>query len=183
MTRRTAFLLHMCVLTGVTGTNSSDLVRLSRGKTMTILFVDDEPEYRLVTKTVLASEGFNVVLAENGEDALNKLHEEDIHFIVSDIYMPVMDGIRFHRAVRALPKFEKLPFLFISAFDDQHTLDAVQDPRYDGFLRKARPTEELVEWVRYLATPEGSRGKLPAGSMRSKLSNQQRGGFRGGPFI
>ncbi len=88
---------------------------------MTILVVDDEPEYRLVTKTVLLSEGFKVVLAENGEDGLKKLEEGDIDMVVSDIYMPVMDGIRFHRALRACPKFEKLPFLFISAFDDQAT--------------------------------------------------------------
>jgi CheY-like chemotaxis protein len=150
---------------------------------MTILVVDDETEYRLVTKVVLTAEGYNVVLAENGEDALRKLQEEDIDLVVSDIYMPVMDGIRFHRAVRGFPKFAKLPFLFISAFDDQHTLEAVQDPRYEGFIRKARPTEELVEWVQYLTTPEGSRGKLPPGAGRSKLTNQERTGFRGGPFI
>lgn len=149
---------------------------------MTILVVDDEPEYRLVTKTVLLSEGFKVELAENGEDGMKKLQEADIDMIVSDIYMPVMDGIRFHHAVRACPRFEKLPFLFVSAFDDQHTLDAVQDPRYDGFLRKARPTEELVEWIRYLTAPEGSRSKFPPGGARSRLTNGQRG-FRGGPFI
>jgi len=150
---------------------------------MTILVVDDEPEYRLVTKTVLMSEGFKVVLAENGEEGLKKVEEGGIDLIVSDIYMPVMDGIRFHRALRACPKWEKLPFLFVSAFDDQHTLDAVQDPRHDGFLRKARPTEELVEWIRYLTAPEGARSKLLPGGARSKLNNQQRGGFRGGPFI
>lgn len=150
---------------------------------MTILVVDDEPEYRLVTKTVLLSEGFKVVLAENGEEGMKRLEEGGIDIIVSDIYMPVMDGIRFHHVVRATPKFEKTPFLFVSAFDDQHTLDAVQDPRLDGFLRKARPTEELVEWIRYLTAPEGARSKLLPGGTRSKLTNHGRNGFRGGPFI
>jgi len=148
---------------------------------MTILVVDDEPEYRLVTKTVLLSEGFKVVLAENGEDGLKQLEGTPIDIVISDIYMPVMDGIRFHRAVRALPKFEKLPFLFVSAYDDQHTLDAVQDPRFDGFLRKARPTEELVDWIRYLTAPEGARSKLVPGGSRSKLNGER--GYRGGPFI
>ncbi len=150
---------------------------------MTILVVDDEPEYRLVTKTVLLGEGFQVELAENGEEGMKKLQEADIDLIVSDIYMPVMDGIRFHHAVRGTPRFEKLPFLFVSAFDDQHTLDAVQDPRYDGFLRKARPAEEMVEWIRYLTAPEGARAKLLPGGSRSRLTNQKRGNFRGGPFI
>ena len=148
---------------------------------MTILVVDDEPEYRLVTKTVLLSEGFKVVLAENGEDGLKKLEEGGIDMVVSDVYMPVMDGIRFHRALRACPQFEKVPFLFISAFDDQATLEAVQDPRRVGFLRKARPTEELVEWIKYLTTPDGAKGTLPPGATRSRLNDQR--GFRGGPFI
>ena len=148
---------------------------------MTILVVDDEPEYRLVTKTVLLSEGFKVVLAENGEDGLKKLEEGGIDMVVSDVYMPVMDGIRFHRALRACPQFEKVPFLFVSAFDDQATLEAVQDPRRDGFLRKARPTEELVEWIKYLTTPDGAKGSLPPGATRSRLNDQR--GFRGGPFI
>jgi CheY-like chemotaxis protein len=114
---------------------------------MTVLVVDDEPEYRLIMRSVLMSEGWEVLLAENGEEALEKLREMKVDLVISDIYMPIMDGIKFHRTVRALPEFEKLPFLFVSAFDDQHTLDAVKDPRYEGFLRKARPVEELIEWI------------------------------------
>lgn len=150
---------------------------------MTILVVDDEPEYRLVTKTVLLEEGFTVEVAENGEDALQKLQGADFDIVVSDIYMPVMDGFRFHHVVREIPRFEKLPFLFVSAFDDQHTMDAVQDPRYDGFLRKARPTEELVEWIRYLTAPEDVRPKVPPGGTRSRLFNTRRDSLRGGPHI
>lgn len=148
---------------------------------MTILVVDDEPEYRLVTKTVLLSEGFKVILAENGEDGLKQLQENQVDMVISDIYMPVMDGIRFHRAVRAIPRLEKLPFLFVSAYDDQHTLDAVENPHYDGFLRKARPTEELVEWIHHLTAPEGSKPKLMPGGARSRTNNGR--SFRGGPFI
>jgi CheY-like chemotaxis protein len=146
---------------------------------MTILVVDDEPEYRLIMRSVLMAEGYDVVLAENGEEALQKLKEKTIDLVVSDIYMPVMDGIRFHRAVRAEPELETLPFLFVSAFDDQHTLDAVKDPRYEGFLRKARPVEELIEWITYLSTPEEKRPKSPPTGMRPK-SSFTRPGNRGG---
>ncbi len=143
---------------------------------MTILVVDDEPAYRLVLRSVLKDLKHDVVLAENGEDGLKKLKESHIDFVISDIYMPLMDGIRFHRAVRALPEYATLPFLFVSAFDDQHTLDAVQDPRYEGFLRKARPVEEMKEWLTYLITPPEKRGKLPPGGTRSRLNQQLRGG-------
>ena len=147
---------------------------------MTILVVDDEPEYRLIMRSVLSYEGWDVLLAENGEEGLEKLKTSQVDIVISDIYMPVMDGIKFHRTVRSLPQFEKLPFLFVSAFDDQHTLDAVKDPRYEGFLRKARPVEELIEWIRYLTMPEEERPKVPPGATKKKPGSQYRPGTLGG---
>jgi two-component system, sensor histidine kinase and response regulator len=120
---------------------------------MTILVVDDEPEYRLVLRSVLTAEGYSVVLAENGEEGLKRLRETPVDLVICDIYMPVMDGIRLHRSVREDPAMAAIPFLFVSGYDDQHTMDAVKDPRHDGFLRKARPLEELKEWIEYLTTP------------------------------
>jgi CheY-like chemotaxis protein len=136
---------------------------------MVIMVVDDEPEYRLIMRSVLMAEGYDVILAEHGEEALEKLKEAKVDLIVSDIYMPVMDGIRFHRTVRATPEISETPFLFVSAFDDQHTLEAVKDPRYEGFLRKARPVEELMEWIQYLTTPEERRPKSPPSGSRFRM--------------
>ncbi|MBP1655033.1 MAG: response regulator receiver sensor signal transduction histidine kinase [Bacteroidetes bacterium] len=135
---------------------------------MTILVVDDEPDYRLVIRSILSAEGHAVVLAEDGVEALEKLEEGAVDLVIADIYMPRMDGIKFHRKVRSLPRFEKLPFLFVSAFDDQHTMSAVKDPRYDGFLKKGRPIEELLEWVSYLSIPDDRRPKVPPTGMKVK---------------
>jgi len=146
---------------------------------MTILLVDDEPEYRLIMRNVLNAEGWDVVLAENGQEGLEKLKENPVDIVISDIYMPVMDGIKLHRTVRALPNFATLPFLFISAYDDQHTLDAVRDPRFEGFLRKTRPVEDLFEWIAYLTTPEDRRPKMPPGGKTPRSSASRTGG-RGG---
>jgi CheY-like chemotaxis protein len=146
---------------------------------MTILVVDDEPEYRLIMRSVLMAEGYDVHLAENGEEAIQKLKETTTDLVISDIYMPVMDGIKFHRTVRATPELETLPFLFVSAYDDQHTLDAVKDPRYEGFLRKARPVEELIEWIEYLTMPEDRRPKSPPGGLKPR-AGFSRPGTRGG---
>jgi CheY-like chemotaxis protein len=148
----------------------SDLEENLQGRvsSMRILVVDDEPEYRLIMRTVLTTEGYEVVVAENGEEALEKLEQEGIDFVISDIYMPVMDGIKFHRMARTNPKFASVPFLFVSAFDDQHTLEAVEDPHLDGFLRKARPVEEMLEWIKYLMSPLEERAKNPPGGLRLK---------------
>lgn len=141
-----------------------------------ILVVDDEPDYRLILRSVLSTKGYEAVLAANGEEAWRKLEEGPVDFIISDIYMPVMDGIKFHRMVRASEKYQTLPFLFVSAFDDQLTLEAVKDPRCDGFMKKGSKVGELTEWIEYLLTPEEKRPKLPPGGARSRLKEQMRSG-------
>jgi len=128
---------------------------------MNILIVDDEPQFRMVLTSLLLQEGLDVVSAENGEDALTKLKEQEFDLVICDVYMPVMDGIKFHKAVRAIPKFERLPFLFISGYDDEHTVNAVNNPFVEGFLKKGRPVGVLKEWIQYLTTPEEKRPKIP----------------------
>lgn len=145
---------------------------------MTVLFVDDQVEYRLLMRTVLMAEGIDVVLAAHGEEALEKLKVSNVDIIISDIYMPVMDGFKLHRAIRSIPGCETLPFLFVSAFDDPHTKDAVKDPRNDGFMRKASPVPDLLEWIKYLTTPEEVRPRMVPGSNRLSTQTRSRDGMR-----
>jgi two-component system sensor histidine kinase/response regulator len=130
---------------------------------MRILIVDDEPQYRLLMRSLLQDEGWDVLLAENGEDALEKIKSTAVDLIVSDVYMPVMDGVKLHKAVRARPESEKVPFLFMSAYDDQHTISCITQPRIEGFFKKGRSVVELKQWIRYLTAPEGSRPMSPPG--------------------
>jgi CheY-like chemotaxis protein len=133
---------------------------------MNILVVDDEPDYRLLMKAFLMAEGWDVFLAEDGEKALDKMSRTRMDIIISDVYMPVMDGVKFHRTVRGMPGYENIPFLFVSGYDDQLTLEAVKNPRIEGFLKKGRPPGILKEWVIYLTTPEESRPRIPPGGTK-----------------
>jgi len=145
---------------------------------MNILLVDDELDYRLLIRTVLMSRGCDVILAENGLEALEKAKGATIDLVITDIYMPVMDGLKMSRALRARPEFEKVPILYLSGYDDQHTLEAVKDPRYEGFLRKGAPLEELVLWIDYLTTPVEKRPKtLPKGT-QTRTNLRPRDGTR-----
>ena len=130
---------------------------------MNILIVDDDPGFRMMLQSLLLLEGWIVEAAENGRDALERMSQRSHDLVISDIYMPVMDGIKFHRALRAQPKYERLPFLFISAYDDEHTMSAVQDPSIEGFLKKGRPVNVIKAWIKYLSTPEEDRPKVPPG--------------------
>jgi CheY-like chemotaxis protein len=145
---------------------------------MTILLVDDELDYRLLIRTVLMSKGCDVLLAENGQEALEKVKGHIIDLVLTDIYMPVMDGIKMSRALRALPEFEKVPILYLSGYDDQHTLDAVKDPRYEGFLRKGAPLEELIRWIDYLTSPLDKRPKMLPKGTETRANLRPRDGSR-----
>ena len=145
---------------------------------MTILLVDDELDYRLLIRSALISRGCDVILAENGQEALDRCRSMSVDLVITDIYMPVMDGIKMSRAMREMPGFQTVPILFLSGYDDQHTLDAVKDPRYEGFLRKGSPLEELIRWMEYLTTPLEDRPRaLPKGS-QTRVGLRPRDGSR-----
>ncbi|MBA4311356.1 MAG: hypothetical protein C0417_01880 [Chlorobiaceae bacterium] len=140
---------------------------------MNILIVDDEAEYRILLGHYLEGEGHTVILAENGEAGIDKLDDAVLDLIISDVYMPVMDGLKFFKYVRATPRFQNIPFLFVSGFDDDHTLSAVKSSKLDGFVRKARPLSELNAWIKYLTTPIDKRPSTPPTSSAVRLDRDR----------
>lgn len=78
----------------------------------TILIVDDEKEIRKLIQIYLKNEGYNTILAENGEEALKILENNDIHLIVLDIMMPKMDGIEACLKIR---EDRNMPIIMLSA--------------------------------------------------------------------
>ncbi|HEY6191276.1 MAG TPA: response regulator [Bacteroidota bacterium] len=141
---------------------------------MNILVVDDEREYRTLVGNFLEDQGWTVFLAGDGQEGMDTLYREKIDIIVSDIYMPVMDGLKFHRSVRGNAKFAEIPFLFVSAFDDPHTMDAIKNPRIDGFSRKGRPVADLKSWIQYLLTPVDKRPPTPPGESTRSTGREWR---------
>ncbi|MCC7201243.1 MAG: response regulator [Nitrospirae bacterium] len=82
----------------------------------TILVVDDEEHIRLLYKEEFEEEGYIVVLAGSGEDALTKVGEGTPDLITLDIKMPGMDGITLARKIKDMRK--DVPIIFISAYED-----------------------------------------------------------------
>jgi len=148
---------------------------------MNILIVDDEPQFRMLLRSFLSGDDRVVMMAENGEEALEKMEAVGVDLIISDVYMPVMDGIKLHRIVREIPGYEHVPFLFVSGFDDQYTLGAIKNPRIDGFYKKGKSMDELKEWVAYLTGPDEKRPKVPPSMRdRSRIEKWDRGGPKRG---
>jgi CheY-like chemotaxis protein len=107
-----------------------------------ILVVEDDPSVRELICTLLESEGYSVVGAENGRVGLEKLRGMPRPgLIVLDLMMPVMNGAEFLAALRADPALGDLPVLLISAYDE-HARDVTG---IVGYLRKPVSLDRLLE--------------------------------------
>jgi CheY-like chemotaxis protein len=106
----------------------------------TVLVVDDEFGIVDSLGEVLSEEGFAVVIARNGKDALRKLAEQRPDIVLLDYMMPVMDGREALRAMRADAAFSDVPVVMMSAVP-RSNLPA--DCVVEGFLRKPFDLEEL----------------------------------------
>ncbi|RON68796.1 response regulator [Pseudomonas fluorescens] len=82
--------------------------------TKTILIVDDSSSFRQVVSMALRDVGYNVVDACDGKDALTKLDGRKINLIVSDVNMPIMDGLTFVKAAKQLPSYKFTPVIMLT---------------------------------------------------------------------
>ncbi|EGW22886.1 response regulator [Methylobacter tundripaludum] len=80
----------------------------------TILFVEDSASVRQVMNSTLTREGYDVVLASDGQDALSKLDGTKIHLIISDVNMPNMDGLTFVKKAKQLPAYKFTPIIMLT---------------------------------------------------------------------
>ncbi|MFP6591113.1 MAG: response regulator, partial [Candidatus Latescibacterota bacterium] len=113
-----------------------------------VLIVDDKAEFRLLVKDALP--GFDVVEAENGRQALDVVQEVKLDLVITDIKMPVLDGIKLLETLRA--QFPGLKVLAASGYLDAD--DVCKHP-FDGFVEKPlapEPFQQLVEQTLSLPT-------------------------------
>ena len=82
--------------------------------TKTVMIIDDSASIRLVVSIALKKAGYDVLEAEDGEDALNKLTGQKIHLIVCDVNMPNMDGISFLKAVKQNQSYKFTPIIMLT---------------------------------------------------------------------
>jgi len=100
----------------------------------TILVADDDENIRLLLETELTAEGYQVILANNGVEALEKIKEETPDLVILDIKMPDMHGLEVLEAIRKENK--KLPIIICTAYEkmrDDYTIWAGQ---VVGYLTK-----------------------------------------------
>lgn len=85
---------------------------------MKILIVDDDKTTRKLLSFYLKGSGFEVVTAENGLDALEKLGMDDINLIMTDLNMPFMDGIELVKTLKSDPNSAQIPIIMVTTEAD-----------------------------------------------------------------
>jgi signal transduction histidine kinase len=111
----------------------------------TVLVVDDNAENRALARDTLESDGYRVIVARDGEQAVELAATTPPDCIVMDVRMPVVDGITACRRVRAQPGGDAIAIIFVTAQRDVETFDRALAAGGDDFLTKPfRPSELVV---------------------------------------
>lgn len=112
----------------------------------TILVADDEPTIRELLHAVLTDEGFEVILATNGQQAIDVIGSIRPDVVLMDVMMPVLDGREAVRQIATLPDELRPPVVMMSA-----AMSVSQDePHISIFLPKPFDLDRLVETIESL---------------------------------
>ena len=115
-----------------------------------ILVVDDQPQNIELLEAYLASQGYEIVKAANGEEALGKLSGDQIDLILLDVMMHGMDGFEVTRRVRQDDKHRLLPIILVTALHEKEDRVKGIDAGCDDFISKPVDKMELLARVRSL---------------------------------
>jgi two-component system, cell cycle response regulator DivK len=84
---------------------------------VSVLLVEDTEDNRFMMRRLLEMDGYRIVEARNGEEAVRVAREEKPALILMDLSLPVIDGIAATKLIRQLPGFQKTPIVAVSAHD------------------------------------------------------------------
>jgi two-component system KDP operon response regulator KdpE len=138
-----------------------------------VLVVDDEPQITRVLRTVLTSQGYDVHTAAEGESGLSAFTEWRPELVITDLYMPHMDGVELCRRIR---RSSAVPIIVLSVRGEERSKVEALDAGADDYITKPFGTDELLARVRAAlrrsagpaASPE--EGSIESGHFRIDLS-------------
>lgn len=118
-----------------------------------IMVVDDSASMRRVVGIALKGAGYDVVEGCDGKDALSKLTGQKVHLIISDVNMPVMDGIAFLKAVKGMPAYKFTPVIMLTTESAEEKKREGQGAGARAWVVKPFQPEQLVSAVQRLCLP------------------------------
>jgi two-component system chemotaxis response regulator CheY len=114
---------------------------------MRVLTVDDSRTILAMLHHTLSNAGFDVLQAEDGQKGLDILKREAVDIIITDINMPVMDGIEFIKHVRATGRHNSLPILILTTETSQDKREQGRSAGGTGWIVKPFDPEKLISVI------------------------------------
>ena len=113
--------------------------------------MDDDPDIRTAVEALLHHMGFDVELAEDGRQAVDRVLENrgDYHFVLMDLMMPNLSGYEAFKAIHA--KFPSLSIIIMSGYSDDLEGHLFQDQRPAAFLHKPFSMQDIMQKLLDLA--------------------------------
>ena len=135
-----------------------------------ILICDDQPDIVNALKIYLSPEGYNLFEAFNGREALEMMEKEDIHLILLDVMMPVMDGIT---AMAKIREFSNVPIILLTAKSETEDKVLGLNVGADDYITKpfvpvevlARVRSQLRRYARLGSKPKEDAGQITIGGV------------------
>ncbi|CAM4032475.1 response regulator transcription factor [Flavobacterium antarcticum] len=119
-------------------------------KDIKILLVDDEPDILEIIGYNLSQEGYQIITAKNGKEAITKAKKELPQLIIMDVMMPEMDGMEACEAIRKIPELSHTIITFLTARSEDYSQVAGFDAGADDYIAKPIKPKLLVSKVKAL---------------------------------
>lgn len=116
-----------------------------------VLAVDDSPSIRQMVKVVLGPAGHTVIEAGDGAEGLAKAKANPVDIVITDLNMPVMDGLEMIRHLRGLPSLTGVPIVFLSTESDDGVKHKAKAAGATGWITKPFKPDQLLAVVSKLA--------------------------------
>lgn len=119
----------------------------------TVLIVDDSASMRQAVGIALRGAGYQVIEGTDGQNALQKLTGQKVHLIISDLNMPVMDGITFVKQVKLMPTYRFTPIIMLTTESQESKKREGQAAGAKAWVVKPFQPPQLLAAVEKLVLP------------------------------
>ena len=116
-----------------------------KSKKLRILLVDDQQDFLETISFWMKSKGYEVAVAKDGEQAIERIKAEPYDIVFLDIHMPKMDGVETLSIIRKHKK--KLPVILVTAYPDEETIEKAKKYRISGYFPKSGPFDDLTDMI------------------------------------
>jgi two-component system chemotaxis response regulator CheY len=113
----------------------------------TILIVDDSESIREVVKFTLENEGHEVLVGDDGTDAVKFLDGRNIDLVITDLHMPEMDGITLIKEIRKKDAYQRIPILFLTTESQASKKMEAKEAGATGWILKPFVPAKLIAAV------------------------------------